>query len=118
MVERLAADALRAHAPSTSLRPRVETELRVLLPERANIDEAAAALRMSTRTLQRRLEHEGTRFSEVLDTVRADVARHLLSDPELPLAEIAYRLGFADLATFSRAFKRWTGKPPGTWRRA
>ncbi len=72
---------------------------------------------MSARTLQRRLEEEGTRFSEVLDRVRLEAARAALSDPDTTLTDVAYRLGFGDLATFSRAFKRWTGKPPGQWRR-
>jgi AraC-like DNA-binding protein len=75
-------------------------------------------MHMSTRTLQRQLEQEGTRFTELLDEVRCDRARELLTDPSVTLADVAFRLGFADLATFSRAFKRWTGKPPGQWRRS
>jgi len=73
---------------------------------------------MSSRTLQRRLEREDTTFTEVLDGVREELARSLLPDHALSLAEIAYRIGFSDLATFSRAFKRWTGKPPGQFRRS
>jgi len=117
-VEKLADAAVRAQPREVALRPRVATQLRALLPDRATVDEVAAALRMSPRTLQRRLEEEGTRFTDVLETVREEMARSLLAETELPLAEVSYRLGFADLATFSRAFKRWTGKPPGTWRRA
>lgn len=71
---------------------------------------------MSGRTLQRRLEAEGTSFSEVLDRVRADLARSYVKDADLPLAEVAYRLGFSDFSTFSRAFKRWMGKAPGAYR--
>jgi AraC-like DNA-binding protein len=81
-------------------------------------DTVAAELHMSARTLHRRLEAEGTRFGEVLDRVRERRARRLLEDPAMPLAEIAYRSGFADLATFSRAFKRWTGIAPGAFRRS
>lgn len=77
----------------------------------------AGELHMSTRTLQRRLDDEGTRFSDVLDAARERRARELLADDGLALAEIAYRTGFADLATFSRAFKRWSGMPPGAYRR-
>jgi AraC-like DNA-binding protein len=73
---------------------------------------------MSARTLQRRLGEAGAQFSEVLDAVRADEAKRALAGSDAPIAEIAWRLGFADLATFSRAFKRWTGQPPGTFRRA
>jgi AraC-like DNA-binding protein len=80
-------------------------------------DAIAADLHMSTRTLQRRLDDEGTRFSDVLERARERRARELLADESLALAEIAYRTGFADLATFSRAFKRWSGMPPGAYRR-
>jgi AraC-like DNA-binding protein len=80
-------------------------------------DDVSAALRMSTRTLQRRLDEEGTKFSEVVDAARERRARVLLDDLAVPLGEVAYRSGFADLATFSRAFKRWSGMPPGAFRR-
>ncbi len=79
-------------------------------------DDIAKAMHMSTRTLQRRLDDEGRRFSQLLDGVREERARALLVDSSLPLAEVAYRTGFSDLATFSRAFKRWSGLPPGAFR--
>lgn len=44
------------------------------------------------------------------------MARELVRDPALTLAEVAFRVGFSDAATFSRAFKRWTGLPPGALR--
>lgn len=80
-------------------------------------DDVAEALRMSTRTLQRRLDEEATKFSAVVDAARERKARALLEDLAVPLGEVAYRSGFADLATFSRAFKRWSGMPPGAFRR-
>jgi AraC-like DNA-binding protein len=88
-----------------------------LLTQGASTEAIADALQMSARTLQRRLEDEGTRFSVVLELTRERVARRLLEDHALPLGEVAYRAGFADLASFSRAFKRWTGVPPGAFRR-
>lgn len=78
--------------------------------------EVARRLRMGTRTLQRRLEQQGTSFKEVLDRVRADLARAYLLDRALPLGEVAYRVGFSDPSTFSRAFKRWTGRSPRDYR--
>jgi AraC-like DNA-binding protein len=117
--EPLADAALRARtgeSPAASLSARVAARLESTLPAGSDIGEVAAALHMSARTLQRRLEEEGTRFTEVLDRVRLDLARAELGT-EKSLGEIAFRLGFVDLATFSRAFKRWTGKPPGQWRR-
>jgi AraC-like DNA-binding protein len=112
------ADAAHPDAPSTALAPRIAAQLRDHLTDAVTADDAAAAMHMSARTLQRRLEAEGTTFSDVLDATREEVARALLGDPALALAEVAYRAGFADLATFSRAFKRWTGKPPGQFRRS
>jgi AraC-like DNA-binding protein len=117
-VEPLAEAALRAQPPAHDFADDVALKLRALLPDGANVDAVAAALHMSARTLQRRLGDAGAQFSEVLDGVRADEARRALAGSDAPIAEIAWRLGFADLATFSRAFKRWTGQPPGTYRRS
>jgi AraC-like DNA-binding protein len=117
-VEPLAEAALQAQPPADDFAARVSDHLRTLLPDGARMDSVARALRMSERTLQRRLEQSGTRFSNVLDGVRESLARTLVADRTLTLADISYRLGFSDLPTFSRAFKRWTGKPPGTYRRA
>jgi AraC-like DNA-binding protein len=115
-VEALAAASPPPPRTSSLLAPRVAAYLRDHLSDSAA--GAAAALHMSARTLQRRLAAEGTTFSGVVDDTREALARELLADRSLPLAEIAYRVGFADLATFSRAFKRWTGKPPGLFRRS
>jgi AraC-like DNA-binding protein len=109
---------LGARPHGTSLTQRVATHLEASLPDDTDVADVAGALHMSSRTLQRRLEQEQTRFTEVLDRARLEVARRLLSDPAITLTDVAFRLGFADLATFSRAFKRWTGKPPGQWRRS
>ena len=115
--EQLASAAL-AFAPRAALADAVTARIEKLLPTGAPTAEAvAAAMKMSARTLQRRLEDEGVRFSALVDDVRERIARRLLRAPDLALGEIAARLGFADLATFSRAFKRWTGVPPGAFRR-
>jgi AraC-like DNA-binding protein len=107
----------RTLAAGASLADRVAVHVAASLPDAADVTALAAALHMSPRTLQRRLEAEGTRFTEVVDAARLGEAKRLLLDA-LSLTEIAYRLGFADLAAFSRAFKRWTGQPPGQWRRS
>jgi AraC-like DNA-binding protein len=107
---------LEARPRGASLADRVAVHLAGSLPVGTDVAEVARVFHMSARTLQRRLEEEQTRFTEVLDRARLDLARRLLADPALPLADVAFRLGFADLAAFSRAFKRWTGKPPGQWR--
>jgi AraC-like DNA-binding protein len=117
-VEEMAEAALRAQPSAQDFAQLVAARVRALLPVGASMEAVAQALHMSPRTLQRRLDEEGTRFSEVLDGVREELARTWMADRALPLAEVGCRLGFSDLATFSRAFKRWTGKPPGTFRRA
>jgi AraC-like DNA-binding protein len=113
----LAEAALVAGPAARTVAARAAERLRALLPE-TSLDAVAAALKMSPRTLQRRLGDEGTRYADVLDGVRREAARRLVDEPALPLADVAFRLGFADLASFHRAFKRWTGLPPGTFRRA
>jgi AraC-like DNA-binding protein len=114
--EHLASAALAAAPRANALGDAVRAKLDAALPDVPSADAIAALLHMSARTLQRRLELEGTRLSEIVDAVRARRARKLLEETALPLAEVAYRAGFADLATFSRAFKRWTGMPPGAFR--
>lgn len=115
--EQLARAALGAAPRAGALRESVAARIESRLPGIVTADDVAALMHMSARTLQRRLESEGTSFTEVLDRVRERSARRLLADHSLGLAEIAHRAGFADLATFSRAFKRWTGIPPGAFRR-
>lgn len=115
--EELATTALALAPRAGDLATAVAAKIEATLPSDVTADGIAAKMKMSARTLQRRLDEEGSRFSVVLDEVRERMARRLLDRPDLPLAEIAYRLGFSDLATFSRAFKRWTGAPPGAYRR-
>jgi AraC-like DNA-binding protein len=96
----------------------VSRRIAATLPASVSAEGVARELRMSARTLQRRLDAEGVRFSALLDEVRESLAKDLLRPGrDVPLAEVAYRVGFSDLATFSRAFKRWTGLPPGSYRR-
>ena len=109
---------LEARPRGSSFAERVSTHVAASLPGSTDVTQVAQAMHMSARTLQRRLEQEQTRFTEVVDRARLDVARRLLADRSISLTDAAFRLGFADLATFSRAFKRWTGVPPGQWRRS
>lgn len=83
-----------------------------------SLEDVAAALKLPSRTLQRRLEEVGLHFRQVVDEVRQDTARYHLRATQMPLAELAAMLGFSDHASFNRAFKRWTGASPGAYRRA
>lgn len=72
---------------------------------------------MSTRSLQRRLLKFGLTYSQLIDEVRLETACRLLARTETSLAKIAYDLGYADPANFTRAFQRWTGQKPSAFRR-
>lgn len=77
----------------------------------------ASELNMSPRTLQSRLETSGMSFRGLVDRVRQSEAESYLKESSLPLIEIALRLGFSNQTSFQHAFKRWTGKSPGEFRR-
>jgi AraC-like DNA-binding protein len=77
----------------------------------------AKQLRMSPRTLGRRLETEGTTFSELLDTLRHNLATRYLREHDMAIPDIALLTGFAQTNAFHRAFRRWTGMTPNEYRR-
>lgn len=79
-------------------------------------ERVAQALHLSQRTLQRRLQEEGTSYQQLLDDTRRDMADQYLQQPGLTLLEVAYLLGFADPSNFFRAFRRWFGCTPNEYR--
>ncbi|MFN3582065.1 MAG: AraC family transcriptional regulator ligand-binding domain-containing protein [Pseudomonas sp.] len=79
--------------------------------------DVAAWLGLSERTLHRRLAAEGYPFRLLDERVRRNLAERLLDDSTLGLDSIAQQLGYAEAASFSRAFKRWAGLSPDQWRR-
>jgi AraC-like DNA-binding protein len=78
-----------------------------------SMESVAAALRMTSRTLRRRLESECTSFGAIVDDVRCSLATEYLKTTKLSTEDVAMLVGFSDTANFRRAFKRWTGKGPG-----
>lgn len=80
------------------------------------VEEVAKKLKLSPRTLQRRLADEGSSFAKVLEQVRHRLALHYVTQSKAPLAEVAFTLGYADMPAFLRAFKRWTGTRPSELR--
>ena len=83
-----------------------------------SITRIASHLHMSPRTLERKLEREGAKFSTLLEEMRRELATRYVQNQRLELTEIAYLLGFSQTACFYRAFKRWTGETPLGYRRS
>jgi AraC-like DNA-binding protein len=91
----------------------VQNAIAPLLPHgRVRVSEIARQIGMSQRTLARRLASEGLKFTELLEELRKALARKYLSDPALPISEIAWLLGYQEVSAFTHAFKRWTGTTP------
>ncbi|KVC64017.1 AraC family transcriptional regulator [Burkholderia stagnalis] len=82
-----------------------------------SLEDMARLMNTSARTLKRRLQDEGTTFRTLLAESRGAMAETLLGDARLTLTDVAERLGFSDLSSFSQAFKRWYGVAPGAFRR-
>jgi AraC-like DNA-binding protein len=87
-----------------------------LTGRRPTIEDIADALHISSRTLQRRLQDDGSSFQRVLEEARHQLARHYLNNSVLELNEAAYLLGYEDGNSFVRAFRTWEGVPPARWR--
>jgi len=99
-----------------SIEARVHAHLLRSRPHWAGLETTAAALHMSAPTLQRKLAAAGTSFQAVKDGLRRDIAVSRLGTSKVGFAVLAADLGFADAAAFQRAFKGWTGSPPGLYR--
>lgn len=78
--------------------------------------EVAAQLSISPSTLKRRLQKEGASFQALLDATRRQRALALLQQPALTIEQVGRRLGYSDVANFTRAFRKWTGASPTEWR--
>jgi AraC-like DNA-binding protein len=89
---------------------------RLLAGQRPAMQHVARELRLSSRTLQRRLTEEGVTFQQLLEDARRELARHYLLHSSLELNETAYLLGYEDANSFFRAFQHWEGTSPGQWR--
>lgn len=114
--ERFAGDYLRHYDHAqTSYRAR-EVIIRKLPDGEPRRDEIASELRLSERTLQRRLQEEATSFVQLLDDTRRELAEQYLGRLQLSLAQAAYLLGFSDQRSFFRACKRWFKVSPGQYR--
>ena len=77
-----------------------------------SLAQAARALHLSTRSLSRALQADGESFTNLCNGVRAERARILLQETQLPVEQIGYQLGYTDASNFIRAFRRWFGRTP------
>ncbi|WP_437925524.1 AraC family transcriptional regulator [Sorangium sp. So ce291] len=111
----IAAQLPGAASPAPALADRVRALLGERLREGADLGALAERLRMSPRTLQRRLSDEGTSLHALLDEVRRGRAASLL-EADMAIGEVAYLLGYSEPSAFHRAFRRWTGETPEAFR--
>lgn len=122
--DRLASDVLdrtfqdlERQVARVSLPTRVLDALRPALARGdARLDYVAKGLGLSGRTLQRRLEAEGSSFHMLLEQCRKEQALALLTDRDMPVKAVSLALGYADPSIFFRAFRRWTGTSPAAYR--
>lgn len=107
------------HLSQKTIGEQVKTALkRLLAGQRPGIAAVSRDLRMSTRTLQRRLTEEGVTFQQLMQDARRELAHHYLLHTNFELNETAYLLGYEDANSFFRAFQAWEGTTPGQWRAA
>jgi AraC-like DNA-binding protein len=111
-------DALsRRKMPLTPIRSRVEKMLLETMPKgNATVSNVAKVLAMSPRSLERRLNEEGTSYTAVLGELRHELAMQYLGDKTLGIGQIAWLLGYTEVTSFNHAFRRWTSKSPKTVR--
>jgi AraC-like DNA-binding protein len=80
------------------------------------IGEVAQLLQISSRTLQRQLNEDGISYSALVERCRCRIACESLEHTRDSIQDIAALLGYRDVSSFSRAFQRWTGRTPRSYR--
>ena len=106
-------------ADDQGLERRVRIQVSQALSEGVpSLPDVAVRLGMSGRTLQRRLAERGHAYNDLVEAAQRELAERLLSRSRYSLAEVAFLTGYAEQSTFSRAFKRWSGRTPAEFRRA
>lgn len=108
---------LAQEAATSPLAARIQARLLAGHGQFPGIEEMARELCCSSRTLTRRLSQDGTSYRDLVDNTRRLLAIDLLRRSDHPIAEIADRLGYRDMANFGRACRRWFGVSPGRLRR-
>lgn len=113
LLERYARELLAQVPASNSFVDRVRSAVAPRLPSGCpGIEDVAAALRMSARSVRRRLKEEGATYRSTLDDLRCELATRALESGEKSVDAIARDLGFSDTSAFHKAFRRWLGQSP------
>lgn len=102
--------------PYVSFKEQVLLALEEILPEGGHLTLLAARMNMPAWTLQRRLADHGISYSDLVETTRYKQACSLLEKPEYDISQISRLLGYSETSAFSRAFRKWSGVSPRTWR--
>ncbi|MBZ2187540.1 AraC family transcriptional regulator [Alcanivorax sp. JB21] len=111
------ASLLVKYRDQTSLTERIRRLLRRhLSTEMPTLEEVGSVFGVTPQTLRRRLRAEGQTYQLLKDSLRCDAAIELLGRADMSLVDIAAMVGFSEPSTFHRAFKKWTGLPPGEYR--
>ena len=96
----------------------VRNALQLMLPMgRATSEAVAQGLGVSLRTMQRQLDESGETFTDILNTVRRDLAQRYVANPDYSLLRVSELLGYGSAASFTRWFSAQFGEAPNTWRR-
>lgn len=107
------------HRYPDSLEERVREVIGHLLPAgECSIERVAATLDMHPRTLQTRLSDQNMNYRQILQETRYDLARRQLREGNTNITDLALQLGYAEIAVFSRHFKRWSGMSPRAWQKS
>lgn len=98
----------------------IAAQLRLILQKQdyaqfSSLEQLAAQLYLSPRTLRRKLQQENASLRTIKDQLKQQLASSLLASENISVSEVASRLGFSEVAAFCRAFKRWTGDAPTHW---
>ncbi len=102
-----------ARCESASITMQVRSRIIELLPDgRPGQEAIAESLHLSLRSLQRKLQQENTSFTTLLNETQQQLAMQYICDSQRSIGEITYLLGYAEPGSFTRAFRRWTGKSP------
>jgi AraC-like DNA-binding protein len=102
-----------ARSDRESITMQVRAKIIELLPDGRPGQEAIAdSLHLSLRSLQRKLQNEGTSFTTLLNETQQQLAIQYIRESHRSIGEITYLLGYSEPGSFTRAFRRWTGKSP------